>query len=204
MRIGRLQLLTLVLGGVLVGGMVSAGAQEETEPVQETRFARPHRGPLKGAMRAQFVLPPNDDGEIRTVRMDRGVLQSVNGRTLVIEQEDGTVVEIPVSEDTRIRRDGSEASTGDLAAGDHVHTVRERIGDEQFTTRAVRAISAERYAELEARRAEHRELREACEENPEECPHPRRGRRGFGPGGPDGASFDLGPPGLSDAPEVIA
>lgn len=196
MRITKLQLAGLLAGAILLGGVASVTAQPGEVPetpdvapagvVVEGAEDRPkhrvhHRGGLYGpvghAMRVTAELPPNDDGEVRTLRIDRGVVTEVGDAGFSVEEADETVVEIDVADDTRIRRDGEEASLSDLQSGDHVVAVRTKLGDGEFTTRGVRAISEERYEEMEERREE-------CRENPERCRAERRARFGDAVGDP--------------------
>lgn len=195
MRISGKSALGLVVGGVILGSIVSVAAQETPAPTPGAEVApRPkmhglHHGGPKGAIRSESVYPGVDGGPVRTVRTDSGTLSKVDGNTLTISEADGKTVEVEVADATRIMRDGAEAKLADLEEGDHVTTVRTKEGDAAFTTEAVRAVSAERYAELEAQRA-------ACRENPETCPHPGRGfgHRGWGPApGPAGLPGDAVP-----------
>jgi hypothetical protein len=116
-----------------------------------------HHGPGFGhAIRGEVVVPEREGDGYATVRFDRGVLQSVDGTTLVIEEADGTTVEIPTEDATRVYRDGEDAELSDLVAGDHVATFRVKDGD-TFATKGVRAISAERWDEMDERRDGMRE-----------------------------------------------
>lgn len=132
--------------------------------------ARKHHGARfgKNAIRGEFVV--EHDGKFVTVRFDRGILESVDGTTLVIKEADGTVVEVATSDQTKIGRDGEQATVADLEPGDHVFTHREKEGDSEFVTTRVRAVSPERWAEMEAKRVE-------CRENPEACRARRMDKR---------------------------
>jgi hypothetical protein len=191
MRFGRRHLGSLLIGALAVGGVAYVGAyavtasdnvsltQNEEEPNSgETERSRkgPHKFGPRGAIRGEFVVPGEDEGTFQRVRTDRGVIDRIEGSTIVISEADGTTVEVPTSDDTRIGRDGEEAELGELKAGDHVHTMRVNTGD-GFVTRHVRAVSPERWEEMEQRREE-------CRENREQCRDERRARR-MGPrGGP--------------------
>lgn len=142
---------------------------DETEPKGEGRRGPKHRFGLHGAIRGEMVVPGDTDGTFRTVRIDRGVVERVDGATVVVKEADGTVVEISTADDTRIVRDGNQAAVTDIRAGDHVFAHRVNEGD-GFVTRAVRAFSPERWAEMEQRR-------EACKDNPRQCRAERRERR---------------------------
>ena len=176
MRIGKLQLLALLLGAVVLGGMATVTAQEAPdEPREQGAKARMHRGGhglARHALRTEAVVPGDEEGTFRTIRRDSGVIESISGSTLRIEEADGHIAQVSVSDDSTIRRDGQEASLDDLEVGDHVMAVQVDDGD-GFVTKGVRAISAERYEELEQRR-------EACREDPDECRGQRRSRRGGG------------------------
>jgi hypothetical protein len=175
---GAAKLAAGLVAGILVGLVVSAAAQESPRPAD---------GPARGKgggfafrvhgkpMRTESVFHA-DDGTITTMRMDHGLVQSVDGSTIVVKEDDGTVVQVPTDSGTRFSRDDSDATLADIKAGDHVMTAREKAGDAAFSTKDVHAISPERYQEMEQRRAQ-------CEQDPNQCPRP-----GFhehrGPGGP--------------------
>lgn len=179
MQISRKRLIGLVIGGVLVGATLSATAQEGSPaPKQDAqqgarqgeKAGRPRKVPGPGAaMRAEMVFPGVDGGPIRTVRTDRGVLRDVDGRVLVIREQDETTVRVPLGDDTKIGRDGEPAELSDLKAGDRVFTVRVREGDGEYRTAGVRAISEERWAEMQQRE-------EQCRENPQRCRAEKRQR----------------------------
>ncbi|MGH2759732.1 MAG: hypothetical protein ACRDKJ_09215 [Actinomycetota bacterium] len=173
----------VIVGALLVSGLAYAGASamtasdevslaqsEDPAPEEGTEGRRPgrHRFGLRSAIRGEFVVRGEEEGTFRRVRLDRGVIESISGSTVVVKEEDGTTVEIPTSDETRISRDGEEVELGALQAGDHVATSRVNDGD-GFVTRSVRAFSPERWAEMEERR-------EQCRENPERCRAERRER----------------------------
>ena len=180
MNMLRRHLASLLVGALAVGGIAYVGAREltaqpaevvlaqENEETPEGERARPRRGMrphLRGAIRGELVVPGSEDGTFRTVRIDRGVLDRVDGSTVVINEDDGTTVEIPTSDTTRISRDRDQATLADFEEGDHIHALRVNEGD-GFVTQSVHAISAERWAERQERR-------EACRADPEQC-RPRR------------------------------
>jgi hypothetical protein len=169
----------LVVGGVFLGSIVSAVAQDspETAPqgakVGEAGFRGHPGGPHgRGLVRSESVVEGKENGEFVTIKADRGVLNGVDGNTLTIEEADGKTVEVATNDDTNFRRDGEEAKLGDLKTGDHVTTFQVKEGDGDFVTKRVKAISTERYAELEKQR-------QACEDDPAQCRRlHRRGLRG--------------------------
>jgi hypothetical protein len=128
-----------------------------------------HHGPDFGhAIRGEIVVPEREGDGYVTARFDRGVLQRVDGSTLVIEEADGTSVEVPTDDETRVYRDGEDAELSDLQAGDHVATMRVKEGD-AFVTKGVRAISPEQWEEGHERRDDRREhMRERFEERRDE------------------------------------
>lgn len=191
---GKLALL-LVAGGVLLGSIVSAAAQDatpapEAKPGQMGGAGGPHGmndvivydHRLGGTMRSESVFPGENSGPVRTVRSDWGTLDAIDGSTLTIVEADGTRVQVSVDDATALRRDGNEAKLADLKKGDRVHAMRVRDGDAAYTTEGVMAISAERWAQMERQR-------EACKTDPSSCPRhgragPRGGARPGGFGGP--------------------
>lgn len=140
--------------------VVFAQAEDEGE---DDEAMRRHRGPghhgprafLRHAVRAEAVIE-GPEGEFRTIRTDRGVVAAIEDRTLVIEEADGEVVRIPVSDDTEIKHDGEEAELGDLQEHDHVFAHRIDDGD-GFVTEHVFALSPEAYEERRAGRADRSE-----------------------------------------------
>ncbi|HVE91381.1 MAG TPA: hypothetical protein VNE62_03625 [Actinomycetota bacterium] len=177
MQVSKLQLLGLVTGGVILGSTLSVTAQESPapQPAKKHRVEGRKHGHFAakgfhGAMRGEFVLPGRDGGPVRTVRIDRGILTAVEGQTLVIREEDNTVVRVPLSDETKINRDGNKAALSDLKSGDHVFAQQAKEGDAAFVTRGVRAISAERYAQMEAQR-------EKCRQDRASCPRPQKAER---------------------------
>jgi hypothetical protein len=164
--------IALVIGGIVLGSMVSAVAVDDSgAPEKGVRRAHFIGGP--GLIRSESVLEGVDGGEIRTHRADRGVLKAIDGTTLSIEEADGRTVDVPTDGDTTFARDRDEAKLADLKVGDHVTTMREKVGDGAFATKHVHAISEEQYQEMQERR-------EACENDPDSCP--RRMRMRGGPG----------------------
>jgi hypothetical protein len=175
----------LVVGLLAVGGIAYAGARVATTPqTQDVTLAQdnqdvppgeqPQREPgedgkmrpgFHRAIRGDLVVPGDTEGTFQNVRIDRGVIERIDGSTIVIKEDDGTTVEVPTTAETRIRRDGEEAAVGDLQAGDHVHTVRV-----DSVTRRVGALSPERWQEMEQRR-------EQCRANPRQCREERMRKR---------------------------
>ena len=142
--------LALVIGGIVLGSMVSVAAQDgpapESKGERRNVGSRGHHGfGPHGALRSESVVP-NREGFV-TVRTDRGELIAIDGEALRIRQADGHEVVVTASGDTRFRRDGADATLADLKVGDQVHTERTKT-DGAFTTRSVRAMSPERYAEM--------------------------------------------------------
>lgn len=155
----------LLAGGLLVGVISYMGAQALT--ASETTLAlagegedrpdRPMRHKLgrglHGAIRGELVVPGEEEGSFRTIRIDRGTIRSIDGSTVVIAEEDGTEVEVAISDETEIFRNGERSELSDLVAGDHVAAHRVDEGD-GFVTEHLRVISADRWAEREERRSE--------------------------------------------------
>ena len=177
---------------ILAGASYALAADESSPPTDEVTLAqvstddpesdaqdgrggpsghRPHGHPgFPHAIRGELVVPEREGDGYTTVRLDRGILDRVDGTTLVVNEDDGTTVEIPTTEETRVYRDGEEATLAELEAGDHVATFRVKEGD-AFVTKGVRAISPEQWEEMDERRAERREgMRERFRERRDEQP----------------------------------
>ncbi len=185
MRIGKPHLGTLIVGTLAVVGISYVGAQtmipsgddvvlaqQEGQDDPQGQKGRPggkHRPGMHGAIRGEFVIRGEQEGTFNTVKIDRGVVERVDGTTVVIKEDDGTVVEVPTSADTKVARDGETVELSALKAGDHVFANRIDQG-EGFVTRGVRAFSPERWAEMEQRR-------EACRADREQCRADRQERR---------------------------
>lgn len=180
----------LIVGALVVGAISYAGAnaltssgegalltqsddgtQSDTKAEPKARIGRqgPRGRGMKRAIRSEAVVPKRDGEGFNNVKFDRGVLERVDGSTLVVKEADGTTVEIPTSEETKINRDGEESGLSALEEGDHVAASQVDEGD-GFVTKFVRAVSAERFADLEQKREE-------CKENPMECRRERMERR---------------------------
>jgi hypothetical protein len=184
MRFVKQHLAAVMAGLVIVGGASYVMAAEPSAPDDEVTLAqneggpeggedgaeRPgrHAGPLPRAIRGEFTAHAREGDGFVDVRFDRGVLDHVEGTTVVINEDDGTTVEVPTDDETRISRDGEDAELAELVAGDHVAAYQANDGD-GFVTKGIRAISAERWAEFE-------EKREECREQPVRCRHHRRER----------------------------
>ena len=178
MRIVKRHLAALLIGSLGVVGFAYAGAQAlspsgdtvvlaQEEKETRGRSGGMHRPMIRGALRGEFVVP-GEQGTFRTVRIDRGVVERIDGSTVVIKEDDGTVVEVATSDETRIARDGEAVEVSTLQAGDHVFAHRVDDGD-GLVTKSVRAFSPERWAEMEQRREE-------CRANPRQCRADRRSR----------------------------
>lgn len=189
-------LWAVVVGASVVGGIAYVGAEAQTQPSnvilaqdeqdppndEGGREPGKHRLGLRRAIRGEFIVPGEEDGTFWTVKTDNGLFGGVNGTTLSIKEDDGTTVEIPTSDDTRIKRDGERAALADLREGDHVKAVRADEGS-GFVTKHVRAISPERWAQREQRR-------EDCRDNPQQCRPRRSGAEPLT--GRDGVSENVG------------
>ncbi len=186
----RRNLGALIVGALVVGAISYAGAGALTsssesalltqsdegtegdssgEPKARVGRQGPRGRAMKRAIRSEAVVPQRDGQGFSTVTFDRGVLERVDGTTLVIKEADGATAEVPTSDETKIYRDGEAAELGDLKTGDHVSASQVDEG-EGFVTKFVRAVSAERFAELEQKREE-------CKENPMECRRERMEKR---------------------------
>ena len=64
-----------------------------------------------------MVVPAREGDGYTTVRFDRGIVERVDGSTVVIKEDDGTSVEIPTTDETRVNRDGEDAELSDLQDG---------------------------------------------------------------------------------------
>jgi len=180
--------VALIIGGILLGGSLSAVAQNDgstPDGPKDAEVKAAHfrgRGPggpggpghhLGKLVHSESIVEGEEDGTFNTIRVDAGTLQAVDGNTLSIERADGESVRVTVDDDTEIRRDREEVEVGDLEQGDHVIAHQVKEGDGDFVTKHVMAISAERYAEFEANR-------EACTDDDEATECERPGHRGRG------------------------
>ena len=139
------------------GDTVTLAQDSAPEGPESSDGARHHRpGGFPKAIRGEVVVPAREGDGYATVRFDRGILDRVDGTTIVLDEDDGTTVEIPTTDETRVNRDGEEAELSDLQAGDHVATFRVKEGD-AFVTKGVRAISPKRWEESQEKRGERRE-----------------------------------------------
>ena len=136
----------LVVGGAAWASQESQSTvEEQRRPIgQETpgrddraRGHRRHRGLIARMARADVVLVVH--GEVRRVRLDRGVVKSVARDAITLEERDGTVVTIRADADTRVRVNRERASLADVEEGYVAMTIREGDGP----ARAIRAFDRE-------------------------------------------------------------
>ncbi len=59
-------------------------------------------------------------GGLTTVQLDHGTIAAVSAATLTISEAGGGSVTVAVNAETKVRRHGAKAATGDLAKGDEV------------------------------------------------------------------------------------
>ena len=130
--------------------LTQAQAPADNAPAAKNGHRRLGLG-LRRLVHGDLVVQGKDN-QLRNVRLDHGVLQSVDGSTLAIKEADGSTVDITTTEKTRIVRDGEVAKITDLKVDDNLWTVRVKDDNGQFTTMRVRAISPERAKELESKR----------------------------------------------------
>lgn len=99
----------------------------------------PHGGPVgpggplgpDGGELTWGELHVQRDGEAVTLRVDQGEVASADADSIVVTENDGNDVEIPVDDETEIMTapfEDGETSVEDLGAGDTVHVVREGDG----------------------------------------------------------------------------
>ena len=153
----------VLVGGSYVGAHAMSSPKPQQVSLTQATQASPDAAAAPKARRERLglglrrlvhgdVVVQGKDNQLRNVRLDHGVLQSVDGSTLAIKEADGSTVDIATTEQTRIVRDGQVVKVGDLKAGDNVWTLRVKDDGGQFTTMRVRAISPERAKELESRK----------------------------------------------------
>ena len=159
----------VVATAVGITGIAAAQAQEGGREPKEQR-----RPGCEG--KAKFMAPRLVHSETKRVAdegfaivtVDQGRVESSNDEQVSIKRQDGEVVTVRRTEDTKVCRDGKEAKLSDLEPGDFVGAVQvEKDGERKV--RGIRAYSEE-YAQQHAN--DRREKREG-----------RRGRNGRGPGG---------------------
>jgi hypothetical protein len=71
------------------------------------------------------------EGEAVTLRIDHGEVAAVDSDSIVVSENDGNEVEIPVDDETEVMAgpfEAGETSVEDLEEGDTVHVVREEDG----------------------------------------------------------------------------
>ncbi len=128
----------VIVGGSYVGAKALTAPQQVTLDAASTSPAPASSAQERGLVRGEGVFARRN-GTV-TAQVNRGVLQSIDGTTLVISEADGTTQRVETTSDTRFRRDGNKASLSDLKAGDHVGTIVVKQGD-AYVTRLVRAFS---------------------------------------------------------------
>jgi hypothetical protein len=135
-----------VVGGSCVAAHAASGSTQQVSltQAQVQASAAPKARAGLGVRRLVHgdLLVQGKGGELRNVRVDHGVLQSVDGSTLVLKEGDGSTVDIATTDQTKFVRDRQPAKITDLKAGDQVWTLRLKNADGSFTTLRVRARSA--------------------------------------------------------------
>lgn len=164
-HLGSLVVAALVVGGIgYVGartvtaqpsGVVLAQESQDEPAGPQAREPGRHGFGLHRAIRGDLVVPGVQEGTFRNVKIDRGMFAGVEGSTVTIKEDDGKTVDIPTTDDTRIARDGEQATLADFKEGDHVMALRVDEGN-GFVTKRVRAISPERWEERKQRRDQRR------------------------------------------------
>jgi hypothetical protein len=171
-HLGVLMASTVIVGGtafVATQQLAATPADGDTVTLAQndgSSEGERHHGPggFPRAIRGEMVVPAREGDGYATVRFDRGIVERVDGSTVVIEEDDGTSVEIPTTDETRVNRDGEDAELSDLQAGDHVAAFRVKDGD-AFVTKGIRAISPEQWEDGQDHRDGMRDrMRERLEE----------------------------------------
>jgi hypothetical protein len=147
----------VALGALVVvgGSFIAANAMSSTPSPQQISLtqaqsqpeasAAPKAGGVRGRRLVHGDLVVQGKDGLRSVRVDHGILQSVDGSTLHLKEADGSTVDIATTEQTRFRRDKQPAKITDLKGGDNVWTMRVKNG-ESYVTMRVRAVSAQQPA----------------------------------------------------------
>jgi hypothetical protein len=149
----------VIVGGSYVGAKALTAPQTVTLDSANAAAAASPAPQQRGLIRGEGVVA-RPDGTFPTVQINRGILSSVDGTTLVISEADGTTQRVDTTADTRVRRDGKRASLSDLQPGDHVSTLAVKDGD-GFVTKFVRAFSPEMWQKHESMRMQRRAARRA-------------------------------------------
>src|SRR5438094_121187 len=107
----------ITLGGLAVVGGSFVGAHAMSASPQQISLAQAQTQPeASGAPKARAgmgmkrlvhgdLVVQGKDKELRNIRLDHGVLQSIDGSTIVLKEGDGSTVNIATTEQTRIVRD---------------------------------------------------------------------------------------------------
>ena len=83
---------------------------------------------LFGANMIRAEIVTKSGGVLHDYRVDKGRISAITGRTLTVNERDGTVVSIQVAGTTRITINGAFATFGQLRRGMKVQTIREDDG----------------------------------------------------------------------------
>ncbi|MCA1830322.1 MAG: DUF5666 domain-containing protein, partial [Actinobacteria bacterium] len=117
-------------------------AQEQTPKPDARghhRFGRFGRGLGKRVVTGEFKVQTADG--FATVRVNTGTITAVGNDSITLKRADGQSVTVPVTPDTKIRRDRAQAKLSDLKSGDVVRTMQVDRGS-GFETYAIQARSA--------------------------------------------------------------
>jgi hypothetical protein len=86
---------------------------------------------LFGANMIRAEIVTKSGGVLHDYRVDKGRITAISGRTLTVNERDGTVVSIQVAGATRVTINGAFATFGQLRRGMKVQTIREDDGPAQ-------------------------------------------------------------------------
>ena len=118
----------------------SSGSVEQSHQ----QGARPGRLGRFGKRVVHGELKIKTQNGFATVVIDSGTVSSVDqgAKSLTLKRSDGETVSVTATDDTRVRKDGSKASFGDISVGDLVQVIRIDRGD-GLVVRLIRVRSAQ-------------------------------------------------------------
>jgi preprotein translocase subunit YajC len=128
----------LVLSLALTGVVATAGAAFSQDGSGSTPpdEAKPNRE--RGAfLHGEKTILKGD--VVWTIVSDAGVITAADADSITIDRADGTTVTVPLDDDSKIRRNGEQATAQDLVAGDRVRV--NQVSSEEGSFTAVLARS---------------------------------------------------------------
>jgi hypothetical protein len=119
-------------GGVALADTTSPTTTPSTNGKQSQ--AKQHKGLLAHTAHGQFTL---NGPKHQVVDVQRGQVQSVDGKSITVKSNDGFTATYTVDSNTKVRKDKKTAAINQVAAGDQVLVMADKNGSADTAKRIV-------------------------------------------------------------------